>query len=224
MSLLGQAILGFAFLMLVMGAALFIPAGSMHYLQAWSYLAVFGGCTILITNYLALYNRELLAGRVRAGLVAETRPVQRVIQSLAGLFFITLFVVAGLDFRFSWSHVSPALSLISDVFVAVGFLIVFLTFRENTYTRSTIEVSPDQRVIAAGPYSVVRHPMYAGAMVLLLFTPIALGSWVALTLVAPLALVIAARIRDEEAFLSANLDGYVEYLRSVRYRLVPCIW
>ncbi len=210
--------------MLVMGAALFISAGSMHYWQAWVYLAVFGGCTILITNYLALYDRELLAGRVQAGPVAETRPVQRVIQSLASLFFITLFIVSGLDFRLSWSHVPPALSLTSDVFVAFGFLIVFLTFRENTYTRSTIEVSANQRVITTGPYSVVRHPMYAGAMLLLLFTPVALGSWVALPLVVPLALVIAARIRDEEAFLSANLDGYVEYCRKVRYRLVPYIW
>jgi protein-S-isoprenylcysteine O-methyltransferase Ste14 len=224
MSLIVQAILGFAFLMLVMGAALFISAGSMHYWQAWVYLTVFGGCTILITNYLALYDRELLAGRVQAGPVAETRPVQRVIQSMASLFFITLFIVPGLDCRFSWSHVPPALSLISDVFVALGFLIVFLTFRENTYTRSTIEVSANQRVITTGPYSVVRHPMYAGAMLLLLFTPIALGSWVALPLVVPLALVIAARIRDEEAFLSANLDGYVEYRRRVRYRLVPYIW
>ena len=156
--------------------------------------------------------------------VAETRPVQRMIQSIASLLFISLFIVPGLDFRFSWSHVPPVLSLISDVFVALGFLIVFLTFRENTYTRSTIEVSANQRVITTGPYSVVRHPMYAGAMLLLLFTPIALGSWVALPLVVPLALVIAARIRDEEVFLSTNLDGYVEYRRRVRYRLVPYIW
>ena len=224
MTLIMRAILGFTFLMLVMGAALFLSAGSLRYWQAWSYLAVFGGCSLLITIYLALFNRELLAGRVHAGPAAETRPAQRVIQGLANLFFFALLIVPGFDFRFSWSHIPPALSLISELFVALGFLIVFLTFRENTYTRATIEVSVNQRVITTGPYGVVRHPMYSGAMLLLVFTPMALGSWAALPVVIPLALVIAARICDEEAFLSANLDGYVEYRRRVRYRLVPFIW
>lgn len=224
MNLIAQTILGFAFLMFVMGCALFLPAHSMHYWRAWSYLAVFGGCTLWITIYLVLCDRELLAGRVRVGVVAETQPLQRALQGMAGFIFVALFVVSGLDFRLSWSHIPPALSFASDMFVAIGFLIVFLTFRANTYARSTIEVSASQRVITNGPYSVVRHPMYAGAILLLLFTPIGLGSWVALALMVPLVLVIAARIRDEEAFLNANLVGYVEYRNDVRYRLVPYIW
>jgi protein-S-isoprenylcysteine O-methyltransferase Ste14 len=120
-------------------------------------------------------DRELLAGRVQAGPVAETQRSQQFIQGLASLFFIGLFIVPGLDFRFGWSHVPPILSLIADGYVALGFYFVFLVFKENSFTRATIEVSAGQQVITSGPYSVVRHPMYAGASVLLTFTSVALG-------------------------------------------------
>jgi protein-S-isoprenylcysteine O-methyltransferase Ste14 len=224
MTLILQAIAGFAFLMFVMGAALFLSAGSFAFWQAWLCLAVFGGCTIPITIYLALYDRELLAGRVQVGPVAETRPVQTVIQSLASLFFIAVYVVSGLDHRFAWSHVSGAVSVFSELIVAVGFLVVFLTFRENRYTRTTIEVSAGQTVVSTGPYRWVRHPMYAGALLLLLFTPPALGSLVAVPLVLPLAAVLVARIGDEERVLSDTLEGYEEYRERVRYRLIPFVW
>lgn len=223
-NLLVKTILGFAFLMLVLAIALFVPAGSLDFWQAWVYLAVFALCTILITLYLIRYDRELLAGRVQAGPVAETRKSQQIIQSLASLFFVGLFVVPALDYRFHWSQVPPLISWIADGLVALGFFVVFLVFRENSFTRATIAVSADQKVTTTGPYAVVRHPMYAGAMLLLIFTPVALGSWVAVPFVIPLFLVIVARLLDEERFLSANLPGYAEYCRKVRYRLVPGVW
>ncbi len=223
-SLIVKTIAGFLFLMFVLALALFIPAGSLSYWQAWVYLAVFAICTILITLYLVKNDRELLAGRVQAGPVAETQRSQQVLQSLASLFFIGLFVVPGLDYRFDWSHVPPVISLIADGLVALGFFFVFLVFRENSYTRGTIEVSAGQKVITTGPYAVVRHPMYSGAMLLLVFTPIALGSWVAVPFCIPLILVIIARLLDEERFLTANLPGYSEYCQKVRYHLVPMIW
>jgi protein-S-isoprenylcysteine O-methyltransferase Ste14 len=219
-----KAFLGFAFLMLVLALALFISAGTLRYWQAWVYLAVFAGCTVLITAYLMRHDPELLARRVQAGPTAETRKSQQIIQSLASLFFIALYIVAGLDHRFGWSDVTPILSLISDGFVALGFFIVFLVFKENSYTSATIEVSGEQKVISSGPYAVVRHPMYAGAFLLLLFTPTALGSWVAVPLPIPLILVIIARLLDEENFLSANLGGYEAYRQKVRYRIVPGVW
>ena len=223
-NLLLKTVLGFAFLMLVLALALFLPAGTLNFWQAQVYLADFALCTLLITAYLIKNDRELLSGRVTAGPVAETQKSQQIIQSLASLFFIGLFIVPGLDHRFHWSNVPAALSLIADGFVAAGFYIVFLTFRENSYTRGTIEVSAGQRVITSGPYRLVRHPMYAGAFLLLIFTPIALGSWVALPFVIPLILVIVVRLLDEERFLSANLSGYREYLQQVRYRLIPFVW
>ena len=219
-----KAILGLVFLILVLAVVLFVSAGSLSFWQAWVYLAVFAVCTILITAYLMKYDRELLAGRVQAGPVAETQRSQKIIQSLASLFFIGLFIVPGLDYRYGWSDVSPILSLIADGFVALGFFIVFLVFRENTYTRATIEVSKEQKVISSGPYHVVRHPMYAGAILLLIFTPLALGSWVAMPFSLPVILVVVVRLREEERFLSANLHGYEDYRQKVRYRLIPFIW
>jgi protein-S-isoprenylcysteine O-methyltransferase Ste14 len=223
-SLIVKTVSGFAFLMLVLGLALFIPAGSLGYWNAWIYLADFALCTILITAYLIQNDRELLAGRVKAGPVAETQKSQQVIQSLASLFFIGLFIIPGLDYRFKWSQVPPALSWIAYAFVALGFYFVFLVFRENSYTRATIEVSAEQKVITSGPYSLVRHPMYAGASVLLLFTPIALGSWVGIPFAIPIILVVVVRLLDEEKFLAANLAGYEQYRQKVKYRLIPGVW
>ncbi len=223
-NLIIKTVSGFAFLMLVLALALFLPAGSLRFWQAWAYLAVFAACTILITAYLIRNDRELLAGRVQAGPIAETQRTQQLIQSLASLLFIGLFIVPGLDFRFGWSNVPPVVSLVSAGIVALGFYVVFLVFRENTYTRATIEVSAGQKVITTGPYAIVRHPMYGGALLLIIFTPLALGSWVALTCSILLILVIGVRLLDEEKFLKANLSGYEEYCQRVHYRLVPLVW
>lgn len=223
-NLIIKTVSGFAFLMLVLALALFLPAGSLRFWQAWAHLAVFAACTILITAYLIRNDRELLAGRVQAGPIAETQRTQQLIQSLASLLFIGLFIVPGLDFRFGWSNVPPVVSLVSAGIVALGFYVVFLVFRENTYTRATIEVSAGQKVITTGPYAIVRHPMYGGALLLIIFTPLALGSWVALTCSILLILVIGVRLLDEEKFLKANLSGYEEYCQRVHYRLVPLVW
>lgn len=219
-----KTFLGFAFLMFVLALALFVSAGSLGFWQAWVYLAVFAGCTLVITAYLVKYDQRLLASRVKAGPTAETQKGQQIIQSLASLFFIGLFIVSGLDQRFHWSDVPPVVSLIADGFVVLGFFVVFLVFRENSYTSAIIEVSNEQQVISSGPYSVVRHPMYAGAALLLVFTPLALGSWVAIPFPLPLILVVAARLLEEEKYLLANLSGYREYRQKVRCRLIPFIW
>jgi protein-S-isoprenylcysteine O-methyltransferase Ste14 len=222
--LLVKAFLGLAFLLIILALALFLPAGTTDFWQAWVYLGVFGVCTVLITANLVVRDPGLLERRVRGGPAAETQKSQQIIQSLASLFFVALYVVAGLDRRFGWSYVTPAVSLISDAVVALGFFIVFLVFRENSFTSATIEVAAEQKVISTGPYAAVRHPMYAGAFLLLLATPLALGSLVALPLPIPLILVIIARLMDEERFLSANLAGYEAYRERVKYRLVPYVW
>src|SRR5262249_48616872 len=149
----------------------------------------------------------------------ETLRSQKILQSLASGFFILLFVIPGLDYRYGWSRVPLVLSLLADAVVALGLFIVFLVFRENSYTRATIEVTQGQQVVTTGPYSIVRHPMYAGASLLLLATPIALGSWVAIPFCLPVILVIVARLREEEKFLSISLEGYKEYCATVRHRL-----
>lgn len=222
--LLLQAALGFSFLMLVMALALFIPAGSLRYWQGWVYLAVFAGCTLLITAWLFRNDPGLLSRRVQAGPVAETQRSQQILQSLASLCFILLFIVPGLDYRLGWSQVPPALSLVAAACVALGFYFVFLVFRENSYTSATIQVAEDQRLITSGPYARVRHPMYAGAGLLVLATPLALDSWVALPLPFLLMAVIVLRLLDEEKYLAAHLPGYREYQQQVPYRLLPGVW
>lgn len=223
-NLMVKSVFGFLFLIGFLGLVLFLSAGTLDYWQAWVFLAVFGLSTLLVTLYLMRYDQRLLASRVSVGPVAETRKSQQIIQSLASLFFIGVFVVSGLDQRYGWSQVSPALSLLADVLVALGFFIVFLVFRENSYTSAVVEVAEEQKVVSSGPYAVVRHPMYAGAFLLMLFAPLALASWVGLPFVLPLILVIILRLLDEEKFLAANLKGYQEYRQKVRYRLVPFVW
>jgi protein-S-isoprenylcysteine O-methyltransferase Ste14 len=223
-NLILRTIAGFIALLLILGLALFAPAGSFSFWQAWVYLATFAACTILITAYLMRNDQRLLASRVNAGPTAETQKFQQIIQSLASLFFVGLFIVPGLDFRLHWSQVPAAGSLISDAMVALGFFIVFLVFRENSFTSAIIEVSDEQRVISSGPYGLVRHPMYSGASVLLLFTSPALGSWLGIPCAVAVILVVVARSVAEEKFLLANLRGYEEYRRKVPYRLIPFIW
>ena len=222
--LLVKTISGFVFLLVVMALALFLLAGSLAFWRAWVYLAVFSVCTILITSYLFLYDPELLARRVKGGPTAETQKGQQIIQVTASLFFIGLFVVAGLDFRFHWSRVPPILSLIAEGFVGLGFWIVFLVFRENHYTSAIIEVAREQKVITSGPYRLVRHPMYSGGGLLIIFTPLALGSWVAIPLAVLLILAIVARLLEEEKFLLAHLSDYEPYCQKVPHRLLPFLW
>ncbi|HVI96430.1 MAG TPA: isoprenylcysteine carboxylmethyltransferase family protein [Anaeromyxobacter sp.] len=215
---------GLASLLLVLAAATFLPAGTLRFWQAWVYGSVFLGCTLLITLHFLRSDPALIQRRLAAGPAAERRPVQRIVQALASLCFLALFVVAGLDHRLGWSSVPAPVSLAADALVAVGFAIVFLVFRENSHASAVIEVSAGQRVVSTGPYRRVRHPMYAGALLLLAATPPALGTLVALPLVAALAAVLVARIVDEERLLSAELPGYRDYCREVRHRLVPHVW
>lgn len=223
-TLILKSFLGLIFLMLFMGLVLFISAGSFSFWQAWVFLAVFSLCTILITAYLIRFDQNLLASRVKTVPGAETQMAQKVIAGLANVFFIGLLIVPGLDYRFHWSEVPPVVSILSDGVVALGFFIVFLVFRANTYTSGIIEVLSDQKVITTGPYSVVRHPMYAGAILLLFFSPLALGSWVGILVALSLILLVAVRLIQEEKFLLANLNGYEQYRQKVRYRLIPFIW
>ena len=222
--LIVRAFAGLTFLLATIGASLFLTAGNVRYSQAWTFLAVFGVSVLAITLYLIAKDRALLERRVAAGPLAEQRSAQKLIQWVAGLAFIAIFVVAGLDHRLSWTRVSLGVVIAGHVLVALGLLIIFLVFKENSFTSGTIEVAPDQRVISTGPYRIVRHPMYSGAILMLVGVPVALGSLTALLAVAPLAAVIVVRLLDEERFLACNLPGYNEYCVRVRKRLVPLLW
>lgn len=133
-------------------------------------------------------------------------------------------ILPSLDHRLSWSDVPLSVVIVGDVLVALGFLTIFIVFKENTFTAATIVLAPDQKVISTGPYAIVRHPMYSGALVMLFGTPLALGSWWGLLMFIPMIFIITWRLLAEEKFLSQSLSGYNEYCQKVRYRLVPFIW
>jgi protein-S-isoprenylcysteine O-methyltransferase Ste14 len=222
--LLVRAFMGFIFLFLIVASVLFGLSGTLHYGRAWQTLAMFFGCAGVITIWLWLRDKLLLERRVKAGPGSERDPIQNIVQGLAGLIFLATFAVPGLDRRFGWSHAPLAVSLAGDAVIAIGFLIAFLTFRENTYTAGTIEIAEGQTVIDSGPYAVVRHPMYAGALIMVTGIPLSLGSWWGLIPAALIVPTLVWRLRREETFLAANLPGYDAYRGRVRYRLVPIFW
>ncbi len=223
-SLAGRTLLGFAQLVIALGVALFAPAWTLNFWQAWVYLFVFIASSALITVYLWQKDPKLLERRVNAGPTAEKEKPQQLIQLVAAVAFIGILVVPALDHRFGWSNVSVAIVIVGDILVALGFFIVFLVFRENTYTAATIEVAADQRVISTGPYALVRHPMYAGALLMLCGTPLALASWWGLLMFVAMTVVIVLRLLEEERFLAQKLPGYTAYCEQVRYRLIPRVW
>jgi protein-S-isoprenylcysteine O-methyltransferase Ste14 len=223
-SLAAKTILGFMQLFVFLGAALFAPAWTLDFWQAWVYLFVFTASSALITVYLWKHDPKLLERRVQAGPHAENEKSQRIIQVFASLAFIGILVVPSLDHRYLWSRAPLFVVIAGEVLVALGFLAVFLVYKENSFTSATIEVAVDQKVISTGPYAIVRHPMYAGALVMLFGTPLALASWWGTLMIVPMTFVIVVRLLNEETFLKKNLPGYTEYCRRVRFRLVPWFW
>src|SRR5262245_44765446 len=200
-----------------MGLLLFLPAGTLRYWQAWVYLGIFFGASGLTTAFLIRRDPALLKRRMRGGPTAEKRPVERIIMAFTSVGFIALLVVPALDHRFQWSNVPLWAVVAGDVLVIVGFYFIFLVYRENTFTSATIEVAPDQTVISTGPYAIVRHPMYASALLYLGGTPLALGSYWGLVPLAATIPFLIWRLFDEETLLAEKLPGYVDYQNKVRY-------
>jgi protein-S-isoprenylcysteine O-methyltransferase Ste14 len=224
MTLRTRALKGLAQFVVTLGAFLFLSAWSLRFWQAWLFLALFTASITGITLDLMRRDPALLERRLRAGAGAEKEKTQKIIQAVANVFFLALIIVPGLDHRFGWSHVPVALVLSGDGLVVIGLYIVFIVFRENTYTSGVIEVASDQRVISTGPYRIVRHPMYAGALIMVLGTPLALGSAWGVLVCLPLAAAIIVRLIHEEHYLVRHLAGYTEYRDRTRYRLVPGLY
>jgi protein-S-isoprenylcysteine O-methyltransferase Ste14 len=206
---------------IVVALFLFLPAGSLLYWQAWVYLGVLFIPMIVVVNYFIKRDPGLLERRMRT---REKYEPQKRIQALTGVLFFLGFLIPGLDYRFGWSFVPVPVVLAADAVVALGYLLIFLVFRENSYTSRIIDVEPGQRVVTTGPYALIRHPMYLGVTLMFLATPLALGSWVAVPLFFLVPVFLVFRIRNEEEVLVRELPGYVEYCSGVRYRLIPGLW
>lgn len=217
---LASAVFGFAFF----GVLLFWPAGTLEYWQAWVFIAVFMVATMVPSIYLAVTNPEALRRRMKAGPMAETRLVQKLVIAGTIAAVVAVLVVSALDYRFGWSHVPTPVVILGDVMVAVGLGLAQLVVIQNSYAAATITVEAEQTVVSTGLYGLVRHPMYVGTLIMMVGTPLALGSYWGLLAIAAALPALVARIDDEEKMLRQELDGYDEYMQKVHYRLVPGVW
>jgi protein-S-isoprenylcysteine O-methyltransferase Ste14 len=209
---------------LLLAVLLFAPAGTLHFWQAWLWGFVFVASTTALSVYFLKHDPKLVERRMKVGPTAEREPAQKIIMAVIMGGSLLLLVVPGLDHRWHWSSVPPWLVLVADGGVASSFVIFFVVMKQNSYAAATIRVEADQPVVSTGAYAIVRHPMYAGALLLVIATPLALGSYWTLLVVVALLPVLVWRLLDEERFLTLNLPGYADYCRKTRYRLIPLIW
>jgi len=203
---------------------LFVPAGTLNWWQGWAFIAVFTLATLVPSVYLARRDPDALKRRMKAGPTNETRPVQRVVIAVCFLLIPGMLVIAGLDHRFGWSTVPVLIVIVGDVLVAAGLVLAQWVVIQNSYAAATITVEREQPLVDTGLYGVVRHPLYVGALVMMVGSPLALGSLWALVVLVPGFVALAVRIVDEEKMLTEQLPGYDEYTHKVPHRLVPDVW
>jgi protein-S-isoprenylcysteine O-methyltransferase Ste14 len=205
-------------------AMVFIPAGTLNYWQGWTYIGSFIFASVLYTIYLVKYDPALLQRRRQVGPSHEKEPAQKIIILFIFVAFVTLIVLPPLDYRFGWSPVPWYVSVVGDTLVALSFYFFYLASKVNTYAAANVRVEEGQRIIDTGVYRLVRHPMYVGALFLIIGTPLALGSWWTLLLTPVFLVLLYFRIASEEKVLIRDLAGYAEYQQRVKYRLIPFIW
>ena len=208
---------------IVVSVLLNVSAGPTAYWQAGVFAVVCVVCVLPMLFYL-LEHPALLKRRISFGPGAEHQTSQKLIVSFLLLLYTALYVVAGLDHRFGWSHIPVPVVLIGDLLFGGGLVLIFLVFRANSFAAATVTVEAEQRVIATGPYALVRHPMYSALLAMFLGLPLALGSWWGLLIFPALQVVLIWRLVDEERYLSNHLAGYRDYCAKVTHRLIPSLW
>jgi protein-S-isoprenylcysteine O-methyltransferase Ste14 len=219
-----QATMSSVLSLALMALALFWPAGTFDYWQAWTFFGIFVGLSVLYMVYVGLTNPAVLRRRMNAGPQHETRPVQKVVIAGVGMAFFALLIVSALDRRFGWSHVPTAWVVVGNLLTWTGLGIAMVVTTQNNYAAANITVEAEQAVVSTGLYGVVRHPMYFGALIMFIGVPLALGSYWGLVVVPLSAILYAFRIFDEEKALTEELTGYREYTEKVHSRLVPGVW
>lgn len=207
--------------LLLISLLLFLPAGGFHYWNAWIFLGILFGPMLILGLVLWIKAPELLAKRLKN---KEKESEQKQVVALSGLMFIGGFVVSALDFRFGWSNLPMWFVVLAAVLQLVAYGMYAEVMRENAYLSRTVEVQENQKVVDTGLYGVIRHPMYTATILLFLAMPLVLGSLWGFVIFLIYPVVIAKRIRNEEMILEEQLDGYKDYMKKVKYRLIPHIW
>jgi protein-S-isoprenylcysteine O-methyltransferase Ste14 len=210
-------------ILVFLGLLLFLTAGSLQYTEAWIYIFVVFVPAIFVITYFYKKDPNFIGSRILKR--REKEQMHRSIQNIFSIVFLIGLLIPGFDFRFGWSNVPMSVVIISDILVFMGYMIIARVMEENRYASAIIEISKEQKIIETGPYKIVRHPMYTGGLIFILFTPLALGSYWALipfSIITVLPLIL--RIINEEKLLTANLPEYSEYCKKTKYRLIPFVW
>ncbi len=219
--LYAQAILKFLCGIILVGLLIFLPAGSISFIYGWILMGILFIPMFLAGIFMMFKNPALLKSRLNA---KEKQKEQDLVVKLSGLMFLSAFIVAGLGFRLHWYILPNAIVITASILFLLAYILYAEVLRENTYLSRTIEVQEHQKVIDTGLYSIVRHPMYSATLLLFLAMPLVLGSIYSFFIMLAYPFIIALRIKNEEAFLEKELDGYREYKQKVKYRLIPYIW
>lgn len=206
---------------ILIAALLFVPAGSLNFIKGWIFIGLLFVPMLILGIFLFIKAPQLLEKRLSA---KEKENTQKGVVIFSFLMFVAGFVTAGLDYRFGWSKVPFAVTIISGIVLLLSYGLYARVMKENVYLSRTVEIQNNQKIIDTGLYGIVRHPMYTATILLFLSMPLVLGSWFALILFLPYPFVIAIRIKNEEKVLEAGLPGYCEYKQKVRWRIIPFVW
>lgn len=216
-----QALLKFSLGIVLVGLLVFLPAGTLNFFGGWLFMGVLFIPMFCAGIVMMLKNPSLLKKRLNA---KEKENEQSLVVKLSGLMFIAGFVIAGLDYRFGWCVLPKSVSIAASIVFLIAYCLYAEVLRENTYLSRTIEVQENQKVIDTGLYAIVRHPMYSATLLLFLSMPLVLGSLYSFVIFLAYPFLIAKRIKNEETLLEKELDGYAEYKKKVKFRLIPFIW
>ena len=219
--LLTQALVKFFLGVILLGTLVFLPAWSLHYWQGWLLMGILFVPMFVAGLVMLKKNPDLLRKRLNA---KEQEAEQKAVVKLSGLLFIIAFVVAGLNWRFGWWLLPDWVVWVAAGLFLASYILYAEVLRENTYLSRTIEVQENQKVIDTGLYGIVRHPMYMATTVLFLSMPLVLASPISFFVMLGYIPVIARRIKNEEKVLEDGLEGYAEYKKKVKYRILPFIW
>jgi len=216
-----EAIIKFLFGIVLVGLLIFLPAGTLSYFNGWLFMGVLFIPMLIAGIIMMIKNPKLLANRLDA---KEKQKDQNIVIKLSGLMFVAGFIVAGLDYRFKWIVISPIVSYVFSLIFLLGYVLWAIVLKQNTYLSRNIKVEEGQKVVSTGLYKVVRHPMYTATLVVFLSMPLILGSLISFFIFLLYPILIIIRIIGEEKLLEKELEGYIEYKKKVKYRLIPFIW
>jgi protein-S-isoprenylcysteine O-methyltransferase Ste14 len=207
----------------LLGLLLFLTAGSLRYTEAWIYISMLVVAALFVITYFFRKDPGFIKSRLFNR--REKKQMHRSIQNILSVVFIIGLFIPGFDFRFQWSNVPMTVVVISDACVFLGYMFIARVMEENRYASAIIEITEEQKIIETGPYKFVRHPMYTGGLIFILFTPLALGSyWALIPLSVCTVPALILRIIDEEKMLAAHFPGYDEFRKKTKYRLIPYVW